>query len=86
MTNAKKTYFTVAGGLVALGIVLAVLGFIASGFNSAVFQTQIDLRDNNINLGGVEVDDPADIPFINLFENLGEVEFTAPEAPDAPRL
>ena len=85
MTDVKKTYFSVAGGLLALGIILAVLGFAASGFNPAVFQTQIDLRSNSINFGGVEVDDPSGIPFVNLLENLGEIDLAAPEAPSAPR-
>lgn len=31
MTSAKKIYLAVAGGLIAAGIVLAGIGFIASG-------------------------------------------------------
>ena len=46
-----------AGGLIAAGIVLAGIGFIASGRDQAVLTTQIDMRDNTIVLGGVEVDD-----------------------------
>ena len=57
MTSAKKIYLAVAGGLVAAGVVLASIGFIASGFDPAVFTTQIDMRDSTIVLGGVEVDD-----------------------------
>lgn len=64
MTSAKKAYFAVAGGLVALGIVLAAIGFAVSGFDPAVFSTTVDTRDGEIVLGGVEVDDPRDLPFI----------------------
>ena len=56
MTSAKKIYLAVAGGLVAAGVVLAGTGFIASGLDPAVFTTQIDMRDDTIVLGGVEVD------------------------------
>ena len=58
MSSVKKIYLAVAGGLVATGLVLAAIGFVASGFNLAVFNTQIDLRDDTIILGGVEMDDP----------------------------
>mgnify|MGYP007059364182 CR=1 FL=1 len=57
MSSVKKIYLAVAGGLVATGLVLAAIGFVASGFNLAVFNTQIDLRDDTIILGGVEIDD-----------------------------
>ena len=53
MSSIKKIYLAVAGGLVATGLVLAAIGFVASGFNLAVFNTQIDLRDDTIILGGV---------------------------------
>lgn len=58
MSSVKRIYLAVAGGLVATGLVLAAIGFVASGFNLAVFNTQIDLRDDTIILGGVEIDDP----------------------------
>ncbi len=82
MTNAKKTFFAVAGGLIAVGIVIAAIGFIASGFNPAVFSTQIDMRDNMIVLGGTKVDDPVGIFPIEQIARLGEV--AVPEAPAAP--
>lgn len=82
MTNAKKTFFAVAGGLIAVGIVIAAIGFIASGFNPAVFSTQIDMRDNTIALGGTKVDDPVGIFPIEQIARLGEV--AVPEAPEAP--
>lgn len=41
MTSAKKIYLAVAGGLIAAGIVLAGIGFIASGVaNPATPQAQ----------------------------------------------
>lgn len=84
MTSVKKIYLAVAGGLVAAGLVLAAIGFVASGFNPAVFNTKIDLRDNSIVLGGVEVDNPEELPFIGWLSALGEVNVSAPEAPEAP--
>ena len=82
MTNAKKTYFAVAGGLIAVGIVIATIGFIASGFNPTVFSTQIDMRDDTIVLGGTKVDDPVGIFPIEQIARLGEV--AVPEVPEAP--
>lgn len=93
MNSAKKIYLAVAGGLVAAGLVLAGIGFIASGFDPAVFTTQMDMRDDTIVLGGVEVDDPEGVPFISQLANLGKVDTSgitasefpaAPEAPTAP--
>lgn len=90
MTSAKRIYLAVAGGLVALGIVLAGIGFIASGFDPAVFNTQIDLRDDGaVTLGGVEVDDPEGVPFISQLADLGEIDtsgITASEFPAAPEV
>ena len=73
MTNAKKTFFAVAGGLIAAGIVIATIGFIASSFNPTVFSTQIDMRDDTIVLGGTKVDDPVGIFTIEQIARLGEV-------------
>lgn len=93
MNSAKKIYLAVASGLVALGIVLAGVGFIVSGFDPAVFNTKIDLRDHTIVLGGVEVDDPTGLPLIEQLAEIGEVDTSgvaapeasaAPEAPAAP--
>lgn len=64
MSSVKRIYLAVAGGLVATGLVLAAIGFVASGFNLAVLNTQIDLRDDTIILGGVEIDDPTGLPLI----------------------
>lgn len=84
MTSAKKIYLAVAGGLVAAGVVLAVIGFIVSGCDPAVFNTQIDLRDDTVVLGGVEVDDPTGLPLIEQLSQVGEVDVSAPTAPEAP--
>lgn len=87
MTSAKRIYLAVAGGLVAAGVVLAGIGFIASGFDLAVFNTRIDLRDDTVVLGGVEVDDPTGLPLIEQLAEVGEVDTSgvaAPEAPAAP--
>ena len=84
MTSAKKVYLAVAGGLVAAGVVLAGIGFIVSGLDPAVFNTQIDLRDDTVVLGGVEVDDPTGLPLIEQISRVGEVDVSAPGAPEAP--
>lgn len=87
MGIAKKTFLAVAGGLVAAGIVIAAMGFIASGFDPVVFSTQIDTRDDSIVLGGVEVDNPTGLPLIEQLAELGEIDtsgIAAPEAPEAP--
>ena len=72
MSSVKKIYLAVAGGLVATGLVLAAIGFVASGFNLAVFNTQIDLRDDTIILGGVEIDDPTGLPLIEQLAEVGD--------------
>lgn len=87
MNSAKKIYLAVAGGLVAAGVVLAAIGFIVSGCDPAVFNTQIDLRDDTVVLGGVEVDDPTGLPLIEQLAGIGEVDtsgITASESPAAP--
>lgn len=88
MTSAKRIYLAVAGGLVAAGVVLAGIGFIASGCDPAVFSTQVDLRgDGVVVLGGVEVDDPTGLPLIGRLAEVGEIDvsdITAPGAPEAP--
>ena len=73
-----------AGGLIAAGIVLAGIGFIASGRDQAVLTTQIDMRDNTIVLGGVEVDEHESIPFISQLANLGEIDTSGVADPAAP--
>lgn len=84
MISAKKIYLAVVGGLVAAGVVLAGIGFIVSGCDPAVFNTQIDLRDDTVVLGGVEADDPMGLPLIEQLSQVGEVDVSAPTAPEAP--
>ena len=64
--------------------VIAGIGFIASGRDQAVFTTQIDMRDNTIVLGGVEVDEPEGIPFISRLAILGEIDTSDVADPAAP--
>lgn len=72
MTDAKKIYLAVAGGLVAAGIVLATIGFVSSGYDPTVFSTEVDSREGSVVLGGVEVDDPESIPLIGALAEVGE--------------
>lgn len=74
----------VAAALGGAGVVLAAIGFIVSGCDPAVFNTQIDLRDDTVVLGGVEVDDPTGLPLIEQLSQVGEVDVSAPTAPEAP--
>lgn len=55
-----------------------------SGRDQAVFTTQIDMRDNTIVLGGVEVDEPEGIPFISRLAILGEIDTSDVADPAAP--
>ena len=82
MTSAKRIYLAVAGGLVAAGVVLAGIGFVASGCDPAVFSTQVDLRgDGAVVLGGVEVGDPTGLPLIEQLDELGAVDTSDIAAP-----
>lgn len=83
--RSSKTYFSVAGGLVAVGIVLMAAGFVLSGFNPAVFSTTVDARDRSFQLGGQEVENPEDLPLLGAFlGTFGSVDYGAEEAPAAP--
>ena len=59
--------------LVGTVLALSASEIVASGFNLAVFNTQIDLRDDTIILGGVEIDDPAGLPLIEQLAEVGEI-------------
>lgn len=85
VTHLLNSMLAVAGGLIAAGIVLAGIGFIASGRDRAVFTTQIDMRDNAIVLGGVEVNEPEGIPFISRLAILGEIDTSDVADPAAPQ-
>ena len=80
----QKTVLYLILALVAAGVVLAGIGFIASGFDPAVFTTQVDTRYSTIVLGGVEVDEHESIPFISQLANLGEIDTSGVADPAAP--
>lgn len=85
MSSVKKIYLAVAGGLVATGLVLAAIGFVASGFNLAVL-THRSLRDDTIILGGVEIDDPTGLPLIEQLAEIGEIHIgSATTGSSSPR-
>ena len=87
MASAKRIYLAVAGGLVAAGLVLAGIGYVASGCNPAVFTTQLDARSGEIVLGGVEVEGPIGMYNLDRIFGLGDIDTSgvaAPEAPAAP--
>ena len=78
MSSVKRIYLAVAGGLVATGLVLAAIGFVAN--------TQIDLRDDTIILGGVEIDDPTGLPLIEQLAEVGEIHIgSATTGSSSPR-
>lgn len=70
MTGKMKIYLAVAGGLMAAGIILAGVGFAASGFDPALFSSQVDSSNGIAVLGGVEIEDPAGLPFVGILANL----------------
>lgn len=84
MTSSKKMFLAVSGGLIAVGLVLVALGFVLSGCTSEVFTTSIDMRDGEIVLGGMKVEDPHGLPLIEQLAELGEVHVAAPSAATAP--
>ena len=87
MASAKRIYLAVEGGLVAAGLVLAGIGYVASGCNPAVFTTQLDARSGEIVLGGVEVEGPIGMYNLDRIFGLGDIDTSgvaAPEAPAAP--
>ena len=84
MTSAKRIYLAVAGGLVAAGLVLAGIGYVASGCNPAVFTTQLNTRSGEIVLGGVEVEGPIGTYNLDRIFNLGQIDIAAPDVPEAP--
>ena len=57
MTSGEEDLPRRGGRAYCRGHRIAGIGFIASGRDQAVLTTQIDMRDNTIVLGGVEVDE-----------------------------
>lgn len=82
MTNRNRRYFAIASGLVAVGAIIALVSFILSGFNPAIFTTQIDMRDNKIILGGIKIDEPRGIFPLEQIAELGNIEIPAHNASD----
>lgn len=78
MSTKKKMFLAIAGGLLALGLVLAELGFAFSGFNPRVFTVHLDTRTNEFILGGVSVEDPSRLPFVDTLKNMGEISLFMP--------
>lgn len=74
MTTAKKIYLAVSGGLIAVGVVLAALGFVLSGFDPEVFTASYDVRIGVLELGGVEVEDASGLPLLGQLLELGDIE------------
>ena len=83
-TSRRRGFLAVSGGFVALGAVLLALGWALAGFDSSVFTTTIDLRDDTVVLGGVTVDDPTDLPLVEQIHELGTIDVSAPAAPTTP--
>lgn len=71
MTSAKKIYLARGGRTRCRGRRPRGHWLVASGFDPAVFTTQIDMRDDTVVLGGVEVGDPEGIPFIGPARRFG---------------
>ena len=83
-TNARKTYLAVSGGIAALGIVLAGVGFAISGFDPAVFTSTVDLRADKVVLGGTEIGDYDDLLVAGILDTIGSVDLSTAETPTAP--
>lgn len=63
MSHLKKTCIATAGCFVIAGIILAGIGFAASGFDPAIFNTNISA--DKVVIGGTNID-PNDVPFIEV--------------------
>ncbi|WP_294440027.1 hypothetical protein [uncultured Slackia sp.] len=75
MTTGKKVLLAVAAGMAALGIVLMGVGFVMSGFDSAVFTMHVDTREGIFVLGGHVVENPSELPFLGTIANLGTIGY-----------
>ena len=75
-TNARKTYLAVSGGIAALGIVVAGVGFALSGFDPGVFTSTVDLRADKVVLGGTEIDDYDDLIVAGILDTIGRSRST----------
>lgn len=85
MKSTRTALCAIAGGLAALGIVMMAAGFALGGFDPRVFSMHIDTRTNTIELGGVAVAHPEDIPVLSWFVESGNsIEYGSSDAPDKP--
>lgn len=82
MEKAQKMMGRVAAILAALGLTLMAAGFVLSGLDWRVFSASVDC--GAVTLGGVEVEDPEDVPLLGLLATMGKVEVNVPAAPEAP--
>lgn len=82
MEKAQKMMGRVAAILAALGLTLMAAGFVLSGLDWRVFSASVDR--GAVALGGVEVEDPEDVPLLGLLATMGKVEVNVPVAPEAP--
>ncbi|MCI8451791.1 MAG: hypothetical protein HFJ74_04725 [Eggerthellaceae bacterium] len=57
-------------------------GFALSGCDVRVFTASVDR--GTVMLGGVEVENPEQVPLLGWMASMGKVEINPPEAPDAP--
>ena len=72
--KSMKLFYTVVGGVAALGIVLMGAGFAMGGFDPRVFSMSINAATGQVVLGGKEVADYEDIPLISDLMNLGMID------------
>ncbi len=72
--KAHRIYLAVAVALIVLGVVLAAVGFVASGFNASIFSTRIDFQAGTVILGGTNVADPAAIFPLQQLAALGQID------------
>ena len=82
MKNIKGALLAISAGLAALGIVLMGTGFALGGFDPRVFMMNVDADKGVVQLGNKTIDNPEDIPLLNMLTELGASG--APGEPDAP--
>lgn len=79
MKNIKGALLAISAGLAALGIVLMGTGFALGGFNPRVFMMNVDADKGVVQLGNKTIDNPEDIPLLNML-----MELDASGAPGEP--
>lgn len=82
MRQVRKTMHCVAAALAVAGLVLMASGFALSGCDVRVFTASVDR--GAVMLGGVEVENPEQVPLLGWMASMGKVEINPLEAPDAP--